>query len=62
MICYNDQGMLSWLSNMGENIYVDFYVNVKGVAFGQLVVFYEGDDVLGGGIIYGSFLDEGWQN
>jgi tRNA-specific 2-thiouridylase len=35
---------------------------VKGVAPGQSAVFYEGDDVLGGGIIHGSFLEEGRQN
>ncbi len=62
MIRYNDQGTLGQLSNMGENIHVDFYANVKGVAPGQSAVFYEGDDVLGGGIIHGSFLEEGRQN
>ncbi|MEQ8704481.1 MAG: tRNA 2-thiouridine(34) synthase MnmA [Phaeodactylibacter sp.] len=62
MIRYNDQGTLSQLSNMGENIHVDFFANVRGVAPGQSAVFYEGDDVLGGGIIHGSFLDEQRQN
>jgi tRNA-uridine 2-sulfurtransferase len=30
---------------------VRFYENVKGIAPGQSAVFYEGDDVLGGGNI-----------
>ena len=30
---------------------VRFYENVKGIAPGQSAVFYEGDDVIGGGII-----------
>lgn len=62
MIRYNDQGTLSKLSNVGDNIHVDFYANVRGVAPGQSAVFYEGDDVIGGGIIHGSFLDEQRQN
>ena len=55
-IRYRDKGSLS-------NIYPDlstlenakmkvrFYENVKGIAPGQSAVFYEGDDVIGGGII-----------
>ena len=50
-IRYKDRGTLS-------NIYIDngtakirFYENAKGIAPGQSAVFYEGDDVLGGGII-----------
>ena len=34
---------------------VQFHANVKGVAPGQSAVFFEGDDVVGGGIIQGSF-------
>ena len=30
---------------------VDFYEHVKGIAPGQSAVFYEGDDVIGGGVI-----------
>jgi len=30
---------------------VNFYENAKGIAPGQSAVFYEGDDVIGGGII-----------
>jgi len=54
-IRYNDSGTLSQLSHGSdeEMIEVEFYANVKGVAPGQSAVFYEGDDVIGGGIIYG---------
>ena len=52
---YNDRGTLSVLSNMGNNeVGVEFYANVKGIAPGQSAVFYEGDDVIGGGIIHSS--------
>ena len=54
-IRYNDRGALSKLSNKGDKVDVLFYANVKGVAPGQSAVFYEGDDVIGGGIIYDSF-------
>jgi tRNA-specific 2-thiouridylase len=37
---------------------VEFQANVSGVAPGQSAVFYEGDDVVGGGIIFGK-LDKG---
>ena len=35
---------------------VRFYENVKGIAPGQSAVFYEGDDVIGGGIIQSGVL------
>ncbi len=54
-IRYNDRGALSRLSNLGNKVEVQFYAHVKGVAPGQSAVFYEGDDVIGGGIIYSSF-------
>ncbi len=54
-IRYNDPGTLSVLSNESDKIKVDFLANVKGVAPGQSAVFYEGDDVIGGGIIHGSY-------
>jgi tRNA-uridine 2-sulfurtransferase len=37
-------------------INVHFYENVKGIAPGQSAVFYEGDDVIGGGIIQSGVL------
>ena len=51
-IRYKDKGTLSNLYNgTGQGIEVKFYENAKGVAPGQSAVFYEGDDVIGGGII-----------
>lgn len=57
-IRYKDAGALGSLSPMGDDkVYVDFHANVKGVAPGQSAVFYDGDDVIGGGIIHGGFMD-----
>lgn len=54
-IRYNDPGTLSTIAPVGpDQVQVSFMANVKGVAPGQSAVFYEGDDVIGGGIIYGS--------
>src|SRR6188474_321001 len=54
-IRYKDKGALSNLypAEAGQMISVRFYENVKGIAPGQSAVFYEGDDVMGGGIIQG---------
>ncbi|MGB4960977.1 MAG: tRNA 2-thiouridine(34) synthase MnmA [Saprospiraceae bacterium] len=51
---YNDKGVMSSLHPMGNDVEVTFYANVKGIAPGQSAVFYEGDDVIGGGIIKSS--------
>lgn len=49
---YKDSGALSNLTKFSDSeIRVDFLANVKGVAPGQSAVFYEGDDVIGGGVI-----------
>jgi tRNA-specific 2-thiouridylase len=54
-IRYRDQGTLSELFQKGtDEVRVEFLANVKGVAPGQSAVFYEGDDVIGGGIIWHS--------
>ena len=50
-IRYKDKGALSNLYTYENGINVRFYEDVKGVAPGQSAVFYEGDDVIGGGII-----------
>ncbi len=50
-IRYKDSGALSQVFPEGNEVRVQFFENVKGVAPGQSAVFYEGDDVLGGGII-----------
>ena len=51
---YNDPGTMSKLTNKDGKIQVEFFANVRGVAPGQAAVFYEGDDVIGGGIIHSS--------
>lgn len=54
-IRYRDRGSLSKVKNFpGERATIEFLSNVTGVAPGQSAVFYEGDDVVGGGIIYSS--------
>jgi tRNA-uridine 2-sulfurtransferase len=50
-IRYKDKGALSTLHTYENGINVRFYEDVKGVAPGQSAVFYEGEDVIGGGII-----------
>ena len=50
-IRYKDRGAISNLYPENGQMKVRFYENVKGIAPGQSAVFYEGDDVLGGGII-----------
>jgi len=51
---YNDPGTLASVKHVGNELEVDFYANVRGIAPGQSAVFYEGDDVVGGGIIAAS--------
>lgn len=50
-IRYRDAGTLSHLFPENHGVRVDFAGPAKGVAPGQSAVFYEGDDVIGGGII-----------
>ena len=50
-IRYKDVGALCNIYPEDGGARVAFYENVKGVAPGQSAVFYEGDDVIGGGII-----------
>jgi tRNA-specific 2-thiouridylase len=50
-IRYKDIGALSSLYNQGNSVRVCFYEQVKSIAPGQSAVFYEGNDVIGGGII-----------
>ena len=55
-IRYKDKGTLSNIypendPATGSKMKVHFYENAKGIAPGQSAVFYEGDDVIGGGII-----------
>lgn len=50
-IRYKDAGGLSNLYPENGSIKVRFYEKAKGIAPGQSAVFYEGEDVIGGGII-----------
>ncbi len=50
-IRYKDKGAISNLHAYQNGVKVRFYDNVKGITPGQSAVFYEGDDVVGGGII-----------
>ncbi|MCP3927973.1 MAG: tRNA 2-thiouridine(34) synthase MnmA [Bacteroidetes bacterium] len=52
---YRDKGTMSRLSSNGKDVDVEFFANVKGIAPGQSAVFYEGEDVVGGGIIHSSY-------
>lgn len=50
-IRYKDKGHLSKIKTEGNLVRVDFYENVQAIAPGQSAVFYEGDDLVGGGFI-----------
>ncbi|PZP46086.1 MAG: tRNA 2-thiouridine(34) synthase MnmA [Pseudopedobacter saltans] len=58
-IRYKDKGALSHITNSEElgKINVRFFEDVKGIAPGQSAVLYEGDDVVGGGIIQRKPID-----
>jgi tRNA-specific 2-thiouridylase len=59
-IRYRDKGTLSNLYPLdtmhASSVRVRFYQNAKGIAPGQSAVFYEGDDVVGGGIIQSTMV------
>ena len=50
-IRYKDAGMTSTIVQQDGTMKVDFHHAVKGIAPGQSAVFYEGDDLLGGGFL-----------
>ena len=50
-IRYRDSGTNAFLFNDPAGVRVCFHNQAKGIAPGQSAVFYEGDDVIGGGII-----------
>lgn len=50
-IRYKDKGALSNLYTANGGVRVRFFEDVKGIAPGQSAVFYESNDVIGGGII-----------
>jgi tRNA-specific 2-thiouridylase len=53
-IRYRDPGTESILTPMGDGVDVLFNHTVNSIAPGQSAVFYEGDDVIGGGVIHKS--------
>ncbi|MFN5356487.1 MAG: tRNA 2-thiouridine(34) synthase MnmA [Bacteroidota bacterium] len=50
-IRYKDPGAWSSLEQSGDRMLVRFHAPVKAIAPGQSAVFYDGDDVIGGGFI-----------
>jgi tRNA-specific 2-thiouridylase len=52
---YNDPGTPAVIEQAGDTMKVFFGKGVKAIAPGQAAVFYEGDDVVGGGWIHSSF-------
>jgi len=61
-IRYKDPGAMSTIRQDGSSMLVDFYAPVKAVAPGQSAVFYEGEDVIGGGFIEKSLSSDGKPN
>ena len=52
---YKDAGTSATIEQEGDRMRVRFHEGVNGIAPGQAAVFYEGDDVIGGGWITASF-------
>lgn len=52
---YNDDGAPAVIEQVGDTMKVFFGNGIKAIAPGQAAVFYEGDDVIGGGWIHSSF-------
>ncbi|GAA4454006.1 tRNA 2-thiouridine(34) synthase MnmA [Nibrella saemangeumensis] len=52
---YKDSGTPALISQQGEQVKVLFHEGVSAIAPGQAAVFYEGNDVIGGGWIMKSF-------
>lgn len=50
-IRYKDAGAMSSIVQEGDKMKVDFHHSVSGIAPGQSAVFYEGQDLLGGGFL-----------
>lgn len=52
---YKHEGESSIISQIDDRIKVEFMAPVSAIAPGQSAVFYEGNDVIGGGIIFSNF-------
>ncbi len=59
---YNDLGNPAVIEQVGDTMKVYFGNGVSAIAPGQAAVFYEGDDVIGGGWIKSSFRQEQERN
>jgi tRNA-specific 2-thiouridylase len=60
---YKDPGTPATITQLGDKIEALFKEGVSAIAPGQAAVFYEGDDVIGGGWIMKSFRQsDNWQN
>jgi tRNA-specific 2-thiouridylase len=55
---YKDSGSPALIEQTGDRMKVLFHEGVNGIAPGQAAVFYEGNDVIGGGWITSSFRQE----
>jgi tRNA-specific 2-thiouridylase len=52
---YKHDGESSIISQVGDRIKVEFMAPVSAIAPGQSAVFYEGNDMIGGGRIFSNF-------
>lgn len=52
---YKHEGESSVISQIEDRMKVEFMHSVSAIAPGQSAVFYEGDDMIGGGVIYSNF-------
>jgi tRNA-specific 2-thiouridylase len=59
---YNDPGHPAVIEKNGDTMKVFFGNGVNAIAPGQAAVFYEGDDVIGGGWIMSSFMQHASKN
>jgi tRNA-specific 2-thiouridylase len=54
-IRYKDSGSPAVITQLGDEMHVRFHENVSAITPGQAAVFYEGDDVVGGGWIQSGY-------
>ena len=59
---YNDPGHPAVIEQTGDTMKVFFGNGVNAIAPGQAAVFYEGNDIVGGGWILSSFRQNEYKN